>query len=133
MAGISIAIKQRSSRPGLTWSGSALPHRKVSEYPPYLLRSSGNGVVLRLRVSPGSKKTRIDGTYGDALRIRVAAPPVDGKANQALIRFLADIFSVPKKNISLIRGQKSRDKSFAIEGLSLDEAAVSLEKYQNPS
>ena len=113
--------------------GLAFPDGKVPEFPPYLLRGPADESVLRLRASPGSKKTRIDGTYGDALRIRVAAPPVDGKANQALIRFLADVFSVPKKKITLIRGQKSRDKSFAIEGLSLAEVAGALEKYPNPS
>ena len=71
--------------------------------------------MLTLHVQPGAKKTEVAGLYGDALKIRLAAPPVDGKANAELLRYLADAFAVPLRNVSLVRGQTSRQKVVRIE------------------
>lgn len=78
---------------------------------------AGNGgqVTLTLHIQPGAKKTEVAGIHGDALKIRLAAPPVDGKANAALIDFIATVLDLPKAAITLKSGQTSRRKVLAIE------------------
>ena len=68
------------------------------------------GLSLTLHIQPGAKKTEVAGPHGDALKIRLAAPPVDGKANAALIEFLADRLGVAKSTVVLKSGQASRRK-----------------------
>jgi uncharacterized protein (TIGR00251 family) len=70
---------------------------------------------LIVHVQPGAKTTSCAGIHGDALKIRLAAPPVDGKANQALIAWLAHTLGCPQNRIELIRGQASRRKTLAID------------------
>jgi uncharacterized protein (TIGR00251 family) len=77
--------------------------------------SSSDAVVLALHVQPGAARTEVAGLHGAALKIRLAAPPVDGKANLALRRFLADAFDVPLRNVEIARGERSRDKVVRIE------------------
>jgi uncharacterized protein len=72
-------------------------------------------LVLALHVQPGAKRTEVAGTHGDALKVRLAAPPVDGKANAELLRFLAGAFGVPRHAVTLLRGETSRQKSVRIE------------------
>lgn len=67
-------------------------------------------IVLTLHVQPGAKCTEVVGRHGDALKIRLAAPPVDGKANAELLRYLAAEFGVPLRNVTLVRGDSSRRK-----------------------
>jgi len=67
-------------------------------------------IVLTLHVQPGAARTEVIGVHGDALKVRLAAPPVDGKANAELLRFLADAFGVPCRNVTLVRGDTSRRK-----------------------
>ena len=71
--------------------------------------------MLSLYVQPGAKRTEVVGEHGGALKLRLAAPPVDGKANAELIRFLADAFGVPAKNVQLLRGATSRTKQLRVE------------------
>ena len=79
-------------------------------------REDGDGegatvaLVLTLHVQPGAKRTEVAGRHGDALKVRLAAPPVEGKANAELMRFLAEAFAVPRRAIVLIRGETARDK-----------------------
>jgi uncharacterized protein (TIGR00251 family) len=80
------------------------------------LREDGSGIVLALHVQPGAKRTWVAGLHGDALKIRLAAPPVEGKANDALRRFVAEAFGVPLRNVTLVRGATSRDKVVRVEG-----------------
>ena len=127
MAGNSEGIKRADKPLHLTEWAARVRHLGVSESIPYLSADGAVGTLLNIRVSPGSRKNAVEGMHGDALRIRVAAPPVDGKANKALVAFLAKTFGVPKKSISLLRGEKSRDKTFAIAGLSPGEVARLLE------
>jgi uncharacterized protein (TIGR00251 family) len=68
-------------------------------------------------VIPRAPWTRVDGTRGGAILIRLAAPPVDGAANDALIAFLAEALVLPRRNISIVSGEKSRDKRVRIEGI----------------
>lgn len=82
------------------------------------LREEGDSVVLTLHIQPGAKTTGFAGRHGEAMKIRLAAPPVDGKANAALMKFLADYCAVPKSAVSLVSGQSARAKRVRIEGLS---------------
>jgi uncharacterized protein (TIGR00251 family) len=71
-------------------------------------------VTLTIHAQPGSKRTEVAGLHGGALRIRVASPPVEGKANEELRRFLAEAFGVPLRNVALARGETSRRKTLRI-------------------
>ena len=67
-------------------------------------------VVLTLHVQPGAKRSEFAGTHGEALKIKLAAPAVEGKANAELVRFLADAFGVPQRRVVIVRGETSRAK-----------------------
>lgn len=73
--------------------------------------------VLNVRVIPRSPRSRVDGTRGDAILIRLAAPPVEGAANDALIAFLSEALDLPRRDITLVSGEKSRDKRVRVTGL----------------
>ena len=74
-------------------------------------------VVLDIRVIPRAAKNAVGGRRGDALVIRLAAPPVDGAANDALVAYLAELFERPRRDIEILSGHKSRDKRVRIHGL----------------
>ena len=74
------------------------------------LRKGNGHITLTLHIQPGAKKTEVTGLYGDALKIRLAAPPVDGKANAALIDFVAERLGLAKSDVKLKSGQTSRRK-----------------------
>ncbi len=78
-------------------------------------REEGDTLILALHVQPGAARTEIAGIHGDALKVRLAAPPVDGKANAALLRFLAAAFGVPARSVTLVRGQASRQKVVRVD------------------
>lgn len=78
--------------------------------------ADGATLTLTLHVQPGAKRTGAAGLHGNALRIRLAAPPVEGKANRALIAWLAQAFEVPERRVRLLRGEKSREKVVEISG-----------------
>ena len=82
-------------------------------------REDGTALVLALHVQPGASRTEIAGTHGTAgdarLKLRLAAPPADGKANAELLRYLAEAFGVPLRQVVLVRGATSRQKSVRIE------------------
>lgn len=81
------------------------------------LSADDQGVTLRLHIQPGAKKTEVAGLHGEALKIRLAAPPVDGKANACLVAFLADRLGVARSAISLVSGEASRAKRVRIIGV----------------
>ena len=83
-------------------------------------RRDGETVVLELHVQPGAKRTEVAGLHGDALKVRLAAPPVDGRANDALLRFIADRFGVPLRNVELRQGGQSRHKRVAVSGSNVE-------------
>jgi len=90
------------------------------------LVAAGDGVTLRLHIQPGAKKTEVVGLHGEALKIRLAAPPVDGKANACLLAFLADRFGVAKSAVSLLSGDSSRAKRVHVSGVTDAEAKARL-------
>jgi uncharacterized protein (TIGR00251 family) len=80
-------------------------------------RVAGDGrITLTLHIQPGARKTQVAGRHGDALKIRLAAPPVDGKANAALVAFIAATLDVPKTAVTLKSGQASRSKVLEVAG-----------------
>ncbi len=80
-------------------------------------------ITLTLHIQPGAKKTEVAGQHGEALKIRLAAPPVDGKANEALLRFVAETLGLPKSAVSLKSGQTSRRKVLEISGATSEAVA----------
>jgi uncharacterized protein len=81
---------------------------------PAWCRWDGEDLVLALRVQPRATRDELAGPHGDRFRVRVAAPPVDGKANAHLLRFLAGCFDVPVADVVLERGEIGRDKQVRI-------------------
>ncbi len=99
-------------------SGSATNDRR--EFPPY--RYEDGSVVLILRVQPGAASTEWGGSYGGwALRLKVAAPALDGKANRVLLRFLAKTFGVAPSRVVLSRGEHARTKTVTIHNVGLEQ------------
>ena len=89
--------------------------------PPWCAVGPG-GVTLHLHVQPGAARTGVAGVHGDALKVRLAAPPVDGKANAALLEFLAHCFGVPRSAVTLVGGAGSRRKRVSVSGASVADA-----------
>jgi hypothetical protein len=79
-------------------------------------RSEEDGITLTLHIQPGAKRSEVAGLHGDALKIRLAAPPIEGRANEALLRFVADSFDVPLRQVELLRGAQSRHKMVMVKG-----------------
>lgn len=94
-----------------------------------------NGTVLfRARVTPRASRDAIEGEYQGSLKVRLIAPPVDDKANEALRRFLAARLNVPLSAVRIIAGDKNRIKSIAVEGVRRDQiAALILRSPPMPS
>ena len=110
------------------------PSRKVapppagpaaSSLPPYL-RSADGAVVIAIKAQPRASRTEIAGLLGDALKVKVAAPPVDSAANEALVEFLARTLGCPRRSVVLLRGQASTHKQVAIHGLTWEQVASGL-------
>jgi uncharacterized protein (TIGR00251 family) len=84
-------------------------------------------IVLRLQVQPGAGRASVVGRQGDALRIRVAPPPVEGRANAACVAFVAELFDVPSSSVELASGEKSRKKRVRINNIDVKRARKALE------
>jgi uncharacterized protein (TIGR00251 family) len=91
-----------------------------------VIHPTPDGCTLTLRVHPGARRNAITGTHDGALKISLTTPPTDGRANDALIAFLADILSLPRARITLIQGQTSRSKTIRITGLTAPAAEALL-------
>ncbi len=76
---------------------------------------------LQLRVSPGAKRSAVVGRHGAGWKVRVNAPPEDGKANAAVVKLLADILSVRERDVEIVSGHASRDKTVALAGVRPEE------------
>ncbi|HEY8212253.1 MAG TPA: DUF167 family protein [Myxococcaceae bacterium] len=84
--------------------------------PPWISQVQG-GVELRVLVQPRASRSRVVGEHGGALKIALAAPPVDGAANEALVELLAELLGVPRRQVSLVSGQSSRRKAVRVSGV----------------
>jgi uncharacterized protein (TIGR00251 family) len=85
-----------------------------------VIRTTATGVDVDVRVIPRAKKTRIDGERDGALLVRLAAPPVEGAANDALIRYFSDICRVSRHAVRIISGERGRRKRLAVDGVTAD-------------
>ena len=81
-----------------------------SESRPFLITEKDGWVTFKCRAQPGASKSSISGLYGDALKITLKAPPVDGKANEELIKFLSKSLDIPKSYVSILSGETNRSK-----------------------
>lgn len=90
------------------------------------IRAHPEGCLLPVRAQPGAKKARVVGEQAGALKVAVTAPPVDGRANDALVEFLRDKLALKRSQIDLVRGQATRDKCFLVRGVSRDELIKKL-------
>lgn len=91
-----------------------------------MLSGTPDGTLLLVRVSPGARKSEIMGETGGRLRIRLQAPPVDGKANRELARFIARELGMKKNHVTLASGERSREKTLLLRGLTPAEAREKL-------
>ena len=82
------------------------------------INDTASGATFAVRLHPRAKKNAITGTLGDALKISLTAPPLEGRANQACIEFLADVLKLPRSSITIAAGQTSRNKLIRISGVS---------------
>jgi hypothetical protein len=85
------------------------------------IQESAGGVTFAVKVHPRAKKNAIAGELGDALKVALTAPPVEGKANQACIEFFAKLLKVPRSSVSIAAGQSSRNKVIRVIGLTAEE------------
>ena len=83
------------------------------------VKETSSGITFTVKVQPRARKNAITGTVGDALKLALTAPPVEGKANQAVIEFLADFFEIPRSSITIASGASSRLKVIRISGANL--------------
>jgi uncharacterized protein (TIGR00251 family) len=91
------------------------------------LRQTDEGLTIALQIQPGAKRTEVVGAHGDALKIKVQAPPVDGAANEALLAFLAKALGVKARDVKLLRGATSRQKVVLVTGVTPAAAALALQ------
>ena len=102
------------------------PRRALSMNLVSWIQPAAGGCVVNVRIIPRASKNQVQGVLGDALKIRLQAPPVDGKANDALVRFLADSLDLPARNIRLLSGETARNKRVLLSGLDEVEARARL-------
>jgi len=86
------------------------------------------GVTFAVKIHPRAKKNAVTGFVGDALKLSLTAPPIDGRANDACIDFLSDLLRVPRSCITIVSGQTSRRKIILVTGISTDLIKTTLEK-----
>ncbi|RYX97137.1 MAG: DUF167 domain-containing protein [Comamonadaceae bacterium] len=96
---------------------------------PFIRPGKNGEVILHIQVVPNAPKTLADGLHGEtdeqgvrALKVRLHAPPVDGKANEALVRWLADELGVPRKSVAMLRGKTSRRKQVVVSAEAVKDA-----------
>jgi hypothetical protein len=97
-----------------------------------MIRETAAGVTLAVRAQPGARKTAIIGIYGEGadaqLKIALHAPPVEGRANHALIEFLSNLFSLSRKSVEIVSGESSRSKVLLLRGITLARVEALLKQ-----
>jgi uncharacterized protein (TIGR00251 family) len=91
------------------------------------LKESANGVSFGVKVHPRARNNAITGVIGDALKLALTAPPVDGKANQAVIEFFADLFAISRSSVTIASGETSRTKVIRVSGISAEQVRQKLQ------
>lgn len=91
-----------------------------------MIEGTAGGIRLRVRVQPRASRTELAGRHGDALKVRLTAPPVEGAANEALLRFLAERLGVSRSAIRLLSGASGRAKVVTVDGVTPEAARARL-------
>lgn len=89
-------------------------------------RYNNDKLILNLYIQPGAKCTQVVGLHGEALKIKLASPPMDGRANAALLQFIATQLNTPLRQIKLLRGEKSRHKTIEVNGCIINPETIFL-------
>ena len=90
------------------------------------LRQNGDDVDIDILVQPRASRGRVAGVHGNELKVAITAPPVEGRANRALVEFIAKSLKVAKSRVSVVRGQASRHKTVRVSDCAVDEAGAAL-------
>jgi uncharacterized protein len=90
------------------------------------VRESAAGPSFAVKVHPRARKNAITGTVGDALKLSLTAPPAEGKANQAVVEFFADLFQIPRPSVTIASGESSRLKIVRITGITAEQLRQKL-------
>jgi hypothetical protein len=93
------------------------------------VRDTSGGATFSIKVHPRAKKNAVTGEIGDALKVALTAPPVEGKANEGCIRFIAELLDVPRSSVTIAAGASSRLKTIRIAGLSAAQVELRLRQY----
>ena len=90
------------------------------------MKAAADRAILKVRLHPGAKRNAIAGTHDGAIKISLTTPPIEGRANEALIAYLAKTLNIPKTSITLTAGQTSRNKTLHIHGVSQAQLQAAL-------
>lgn len=90
---------------------------------------NGERILLRVYTQPRASRTKIVGLHDEMLKVSCCSPPVDGKANKELVNYFARLFSCPKRDVEIVRGQSSRKKQIMLSGLTVDELQECLQEH----
>lgn len=90
------------------------------------LNETAKGLTFAIKVQPRARKSAIIGSVGGAIKLAVAAPPVEGKANQAVVEFFADWFEIPRSQVTITSGETSRNKSIRVTGITAQQLREKL-------
>ena len=101
----------------------------TSSAPPFL-RTSKEGLILEVVVAPRAKRSKFVGFHGGYPKISLAAPPIEGRANEELVSLLKELFGIPGRDIELIRGDTSKRKAVLLRGISTEKVLQVLETSQ---
>lgn len=97
-----------------------------SDSKPYRITHATGGAAFAVHVIPRARKNEISGRHGEAVKVRLTAPPVEGAANKALVKFLAECLDVPESRIEIISGKAARDKLVCVLGMSPEQLEAQL-------
>jgi len=92
------------------------------------ITSTRSGVSFTIKVHPRAKKNALTGTIGEAYKLSLTAPALEGRANQACIEFFAELFKVPRSSVTIASGERSRNKVIRVDGVTEQQAEQSLNK-----
>ena len=95
------------------------------------INDTPSGANFSVKVHPRARKNAITGEVGDAIKLALTAPPIDGRANEACIAFLAEVLNVPRSSVTIAAGQHSRSKVIRVAVLSADEVRARLTRAQH--
>lgn len=103
-----------------------MAHADEADMDALSLRDDGDGTTLPIRATPHAARTALEGVVEGALRVRLAAPPVEGAANRALLALMAEVLDVPRRDLNLAAGERGRRKTLRVRSLSAAEVRQRL-------